>query len=38
MEATANPELRWLGMLEIVCSLWLFAGSGLYLYATKKRA
>jgi len=37
MEAYSNPELRWLGSLEILMSLWLITGAGLYLYATKPR-
>lgn len=37
METAANPGLRWLGALEILSSMWLFVGAGLYLYATKPK-
>lgn len=37
METAAGPGINWLGILEIICSLWLFFGSGVYMYATKKR-
>ena len=37
METAAGTETRWLGGLEILASLWLVIGCGLYLYLTKPR-